>query len=250
MDTTSTPSGSEQPQVWGFAAVPNWLVRDPSVSLHEKIVYLVLSSHIGDQGTWFMSHARIAQEAGVSVASVKRALGSLQERGVVSWSGRIDPATGAQLGNSYRIMTDRLGQAELPPSSQRATPPLSVSDQKKNPEEEPRTTSSDLRVQQAFDELWAMWPSARRDTKKTTWSALQSAMKSVGGVVNLDEILVPARSHAAAWARWPVSEIKYVPLLPTWLNKGRWTTEAPEARTAPGAPARPGVKANDEWMYR
>lgn len=210
MDTTSVSSGSEQPQIWGFAAVPNWLVRDPGVSLHEKIVYLVLSSHIGDQGTWFMSHARIGQEAGISVASVKRALGALHERGVVSWSGRIDPSTGAQLGNSYRIMTDRLGQGELPPSSQGATPSLSVSDQNKNPEEEPIHTPEP----DGFEAVWKAWPNKNgKKPAERKWASFSTAKRA--------EILGPLTTHANAHRQHTPPQ--YIPMLSTFLNQERWT---------------------------
>lgn len=197
----------------GFAAVPNWIVREPSISLHEKIVYLVLSSHIGDQGTWFMSHAQIAEEAGISTASVKRALLSLRERRVVTWFGRVDPITGAQLGNSYRIMTDRLGQGELPPSSEGATPPLSVSDQKKNPEEEPEEVPPTPTDDNGFAELWKAWPNnSARKPALTKWMRFTSKQRL--------EILPKLVAHANAYrANTPP---QFIPMLSTFLNQERW----------------------------
>ena len=198
----------------GFAAVPNWLVRDPSASAHEKLIYLVLSSHIGDQGAWFMSHAQIAEMAGISVASVKRALTSLRERGVISWVTRKDPKSGAQLGNSYRLMTDRLGQGERPPSSQGATPPLSVSDQNKNPEKEPRETPPTPSADdEAFEALWMAWPKkVKREEALRAWKRLPLKAKN--------EALPLLVAHANAYRQHTAP--RFIPGLAPFLNGKRW----------------------------
>src|SRR5690606_9038682 len=136
------------PHMWGsimstgFAAVPNWLVEEPTVSAHEKLVYLILSSKIGDQGAWFIGHSEIASMAGISVSSVQRALLSLRERAIITWQPRYNQA-GQRIGNQYRLMTDRLGQGDRPPRSEGPTPSVSVTEQNKNPEKEPINTLSD-----------------------------------------------------------------------------------------------------------
>lgn len=197
----------------GFAAVPNWIVREPEISAHEKLVYLVLSSHIGDQGTWFMSHAQIAEEAGISAASVKRALFALRDRGVVSWVGRADPLTGAQLGNSYRITVHPLGQGDLPPSSQGATPPLSVSDQKKNPEEETKDSPPTPSDDNGFAAIWQAWPNkSGRKPALAKWMRLSVRQRA--------EILPKLVAHANAFRLHRAPQ--YIPMLSTFLNQERW----------------------------
>jgi len=233
----------------GFAAVPNWLVEEPTVTAHEKLVYLVLSSKIGDQGAWFIGHSTIADMAGISVSSVQRALILLNERGVVTWQERRDEATGARLGNSYRLMTDRLGQGDRPPQSERLTPSVSVTEQNKNPEKEPINTSSETDA--LVEELRAIWPVSRRATRKTVAKAIQAALK----VDAWHPIITAARAHAKVWASWPKGDLQYVPLITTWLNQERWTGAAPEVRApqrgaTPARTAPPGVHQNDAWMYR
>lgn len=207
----------------GFAAVPNWIVTDESISSHEKLVYLVLSSQIGGQGTWFMSHKQIGAMAGISIASVKRALDGLRKRGVLTWTQRIDPTSGAQMGNSYRLLSDRLGQGELPPSSERATPSLSVSDQNKNPEQEPEqenppTPQGGSERDEEFEKIWAMWP--RKVGKPAAQKAYASAVKRAK-----PEVIAAGVTAALQFFARERTEIRFVPHLSTWLNQNRWEDE-------------------------
>lgn len=207
----------------GFAAVPNWLVEEPSISAHEKLVYLALSSKIGDQGVWFISHAQIGAMAGISASSVKRALASLRDRGVVTWEGRVDEATGAKLGNSYRLMTDRLGQSDMSPRSERHTPQVSVTEQNKNPEKEPRTiniSAPAVRSQEIdvlFEQFWRAWP--LKKGKKEARVAFGKAIKRapieqiLHGVENYVREIGPTPDWSKV--KWPQG----------WLNGERWEDE-------------------------
>lgn len=234
----------------GFAAVPNWLVEDPDVSAHEKLVYLVLSSKIGDQGAWFISHAKIAAAAGISAASVKRALDRLKDRGVVTWENRIDPTSGAQLGNSYRLMTDRLGQGERPPSSQGATPQLSVSDQNKNPEKEPKNTPPTPSDDEQFDTLvWQHWPNKNgKAAAKKKWRAAVAAYRKspeyAASLAGQGESLADVvRKFGAAYRA--TTPPKFIPMLATWLNGERWSDPLPTDRGKDHPDARPQAPIND-----
>lgn len=71
----------------GWAAIPNWMVRDPEIKPNALAVYAVIQSHAGAKGTTALRHATIAQEAGVSKDSVKRALQQLKALGVLWWEG-------------------------------------------------------------------------------------------------------------------------------------------------------------------
>lgn len=68
----------------GWASIPNWLLRDPSVGQHEKMVYLVLSGRVGHHEVVWPSQALIAAEASMSESSVKRALRKLTAMGLVT----------------------------------------------------------------------------------------------------------------------------------------------------------------------
>lgn len=66
----------------GFAAIPNWMIRDRSVPRNAILVYASLSSRAG-LGAIFPSQATIAEESGLSERTVRTMLGHLEERGVV-----------------------------------------------------------------------------------------------------------------------------------------------------------------------
>lgn len=98
----------------GFAPVPNWIVRDTSISGNAKLVYMCLISRANrNQQTW-PSHALIAKEAKVSVSSVKTALVELRELGVVTWSQQ-RRNDGGLSSNMYRVLIE-------PPRQESPTP--------------------------------------------------------------------------------------------------------------------------------
>lgn len=226
----------------GFAAIPNWIVRDKTITAHEKLVYMVLSSKIGDAGSWFTGHGEIAEEAGISVSSVQRALTQLKDRGIVSWKGRIDPESGARLGNAYRITVDRLGQDDRPPRSEGPTPSVSVTEQKKNPEKEPKEVL--MREVDWFEALWAQWP--KKTAKK---DALKAYAKMAAGLKHderkLSEILHKLAVLALAHER--NTPTQFQPMLSTIINGERWDDPLPMPRTVGGYQS---VDAKNEAFYQ
>lgn len=78
-----------------------------------------------------------------------------------------------------------------------------------------------------LDEIWKLWPSPRRSTRKVAEQKLRAALK----VASWDEIIAAAVKHAEIWASWSDSDRRqFVPLLPTWLHQERWTGALPEIR--------------------
>lgn len=228
-DTIPGGAASSEPQAVGFAAIPNWLVRTRDVSIHDKMVYLVLSSHVTRDDEWFMSHSRIALEAGMSVSSVQRSLDRLKEFGLVTWRGRINPETGARLGNSYRVFSTP-GHHERPPRSEGPTPSVSVTEQKKNPEEEPRDTPTPSANDEGFEALWTAWPNkSGKKAAAAAWRRIPLAEKN--------RIVVAIVAHAKAHrANTPP---QYIPHFSTFLNGERWTDPLPVGRERGGRQAEP-----------
>lgn len=228
----------------GFAAVPNWLVEEPTVSSHEKLVYLVLSSKIGDQGAWFISHSQIAEMAGISVSSVQRALSDLRERGVVTWSPRHNDA-GQRIGNQYRLMTDRLGQGDRPPRSEGPTPSVSVTEQNKNPEKEPITTPP-TPSDPLFDAIWNVWPKkVAESTARNEWRKVPASEREERS----RQLVAHGKAHRMHTPK------EFWPRLSAYIRDTRWNEPLPEPRPQQrgGKPVRtlpPGVKQNDAWMYQ
>jgi biotin operon repressor len=80
----SLPSNSEPvTRVQGWAAVPNWLVRDPDIDPTVKAVYMVLSSYVDRDGTCYPSQEHISELLGTSKRTVQRAIRELRSRGLL-----------------------------------------------------------------------------------------------------------------------------------------------------------------------
>lgn len=236
----------------GFAAVPNWIVRDASFTSQEKLVYLVLASHIGQAGTWAMSHADIAAESGFGTTAVKNALKSLRERGLVDWENE-RANSNAKVSNRYRIQTS------LPPSTPgalgRDTPMASTPgvDLKKNPGEEPDPPSppeggSDAPAEPdplSFEAVWALWP--KKDDRVPAQRAWNRLSKTKRREI-LPRVEAHARAHAAHTPR------NYIPGLGPFLNQQKWENTLAEPRpdspTQPDIPGAPPARPRDEYLDR
>jgi hypothetical protein len=92
------------PEFQAFAAIPNWMVRDTTISGHAKLVYISLISRTSRTNASWPSHALIGKESGIGVTSVKAALNELKTLGLVSWEKRTRDDGGAT-SNMYFIQT-------------------------------------------------------------------------------------------------------------------------------------------------
>lgn len=224
----------------GFAVIPNWLVRDGSVSGRAKMIFLVLSSHTGMHGTWWISHQAIAEEAGCSVSTVIRALNELRAKGAVSWVQRADK--GGLLENSYRIhMTVGSSHPRQDPTVTSDTTLLSpVTEGEEEPQEEPQElllpdprpsgTLAEQTLDSGFDEFWAVYP--RRIEKAAAKRRFAYWQARVG---------TPRIVEAAQrYARQVVAEkrtVQHIKYPASWLNTEPWeddVTETVTATTEPG----------------
>lgn len=72
----------------GFATIPRSMLHDGTVPRDAKLVYLILSSHVGGNRMAWPSHRRIGELLGMSVSTVKVQLGWLREHGYIDWHQR------------------------------------------------------------------------------------------------------------------------------------------------------------------
>lgn len=117
----------------GFGMIPRHL-RGHLTAI-ELAVYVALSWRLDEQGCAYPSHKTLADEAGTSVASARRALETLRDLGLVTWEGRLDPA-GDKTSNLYRIAVHRAVDPEQTSAhpdrgvrSEGADGPLTVSEE-------------------------------------------------------------------------------------------------------------------------
>lgn len=75
-----------------------WARRQQTGSAKEKATLLILAAESDRVGTCNLSTRRIADEAAVGLATARRALEQLRNRGLISWS----PGKG-RAANSYQL---------------------------------------------------------------------------------------------------------------------------------------------------
>ena len=72
----------------GFTQIPNYVLRDHSLSLGARLAYTMLLSYAWQESRCFPGQARLATDLGVDERSVRRYLVELREKGYVDWRQR------------------------------------------------------------------------------------------------------------------------------------------------------------------
>lgn len=244
----------------GFATIPRSMLHDPEVPRDAKLVYLVLSSHVGGNRSAWPSHKRLADLLGMSLSTVKRQLRWLRDHGFISWESRIGD-NDARITNEYVLLAGSRsgrgnkhgsvrpgGPTEPGPGSDGPTPPVSETDplgqgdrteeesfkeshskaapapnDSPNPKpEKVPTTTADPR----FAEFWMMCP--RKVAKADAFRQYQAAIR---GCVTSSALLEGMRRYALSVRG---TDPKFVVHPSTWLHQGRWDDEIATARGATG----------------
>lgn len=210
----------------GFAITPVWLLDDTSLTVNEKIVYVALTSFTNSEGYCFPSHAKLAERGSISIATVKRALKRLRERGLVDWKNQLDKSKG-QLSNYYKVevQTYPPSLTGLPPLSERANPPVCVSD-KLNPINNTNLTRDIPPGQKTPDDTLADFIRAypKRTMPETITTAWRKALKHTTG----ETLIKAAEAYAQSVADTPPRFIKNAS---TWLNTHSWLDDYKPANT-------------------
>lgn len=229
----------------GFGVIPNWLVRDTTISGAAKMVYVVLSSHAGAHGTTWLSHTTIAAEAGTSVSTVQRALAVLSEMGLVGISQR-RREDGGQTSNIYRLrVVSGVGQNDQPPRSEGPTPPVRVTDEEEPLKKNPGVTTSGrprrpgrAEYSTEFEAFWEAYP--RKEKKQDAARAFVAALQRT----DLDTLI----AHADRYRQDPNRRDAYTQHASTWLNNDGWLSAPLPARTTPGRPSANDIAAQAQAL--
>jgi len=72
----------------GFTQIPNYVLRDRSLSLGARLIYTMLLSYAWQEKRCFPGQSRLAADLGVDERSVRRYLVELRESGYVDWKQR------------------------------------------------------------------------------------------------------------------------------------------------------------------
>ncbi|UOW00893.1 helix-turn-helix domain-containing protein [Agrococcus sp. SCSIO52902] len=182
----------------GFAAIPNWMFRDESISLYALTVYGALASHSGPGGI-HPSQRTLAAEARCSDRQVRRALVELEELGVVERvmrkNSRGRATTGYTLHPNGRLRADE-ESSEVPDSQSGTAPGVPDSQsggsglpvrgfrtgatnhtpcRRRTPEEEP-LKKNPYSPHDDFELFWSIYP--RRAGKQAALAAFVKALNA------------------------------------------------------------------------
>lgn len=230
--------------------IPRSMLYDPAVPGDAKLVYLILSSHVGGNETAWPSHKRIADFAGISTSSVKRQLQWLRRHGYISWKQRVT-ADKAQLTNEYVLLLGsapvpvKTGSSPGPTPGSPGTPPSSpgtggqstVSEGVAQGELRRRVIERESvnvvrlppNVDEIFDRFWDIYP--RREGKGAAKAAFVKVLRRG---VTVETVLAGA-SRLRNDPNLP--ERQYVCHPTTWLNQGRWEDDPLPPRNEERSPA-------------
>lgn len=232
----------------GFAAVPNWMIRDKTISREAILVYTALSSHTGPGGV-HPSQSTIATEARCSERQVRYGLAELRELGVVEvvrrrrGEGRSTTMTNGYVLHPHGALNDDEEPEEVP-----ASPAVSS----KLPAQSDEATGTEVQLvplieeepikkswSEYFDEFWQVYP--RHVAKAAARTKFEQLGKKRG--VDLAEVVEGARRYAKSP---DLPEVKFIPHPTTWLNQGRWEDEL--AAAAPATLADAIRPTQDDWL--
>ena len=113
------PVNFENVPAEGFGIIPNWLVRESSLSAYALLAYVALSGRADRSGECWPSIATLAKEARCSASSARRAVRELRLAGLVTVRAQQRSYDGGQSSNVYRVY---ISTDPKPPVSRRQPP--------------------------------------------------------------------------------------------------------------------------------
>lgn len=223
MDQFIDPEPANDDAGAGFGIVPRYLRGQ--LTAYEIAVYVALSWRVDSTGMCWLRHKRLADEAGCSLNTARRALDSLKEKGLVDWRPRYAD-DGALLCNEYQLTTFRA----TPPPSQGAPPALSGSTPRphrateREPLNETPGTTLDIPLPPAPEQrdTFAAWYD--RYPRKVGRAAAEKAYRRALKTATPEQLLaglelylgeIEAKRTARDYIKHPA----------TWLNGGCWADE-------------------------
>lgn len=218
-----------------FTAVPNEWARDVRLSRRARGLLVEIMSHrIG----WHVTTRSLAGAGPEGRDAIRSAIDELLEHGYVKRSqGRASAGKFAEI--EYELcdpptvagFADRgSAVAGFAVDGESATK-KNISSEDHHEEEHHEDLLSAFAddaddLDRRINVIWSLWPTSRRSTRKVVEKCLRTALKAADWPTIVDAV----ESHTQVWASWPSSDLRFVPLLSTWLNQERWTGAPPEPR--------------------
>lgn len=236
--------------------VSSWVWEHSGAAGNSLLVLLALADNARDDGLCWPSLRTVAMKTRLSEDAVRRRIQRLADDGLVVVTPR--PGTSNLIRIAMETPSDSSTPRELlplagalphpSPSSRGGTPPQAVGGGTINEPSLNRQSALD----EAFDHVWAMWPSARRGTRKKSGASFRTAVKAIGGQRHLPTLVSAVKRDTDVWRTWRPADLQYVPLLTTWLNQERWEAPPPLPRSDAPVAADPADEARERraWLSR
>jgi DNA-binding transcriptional MocR family regulator len=109
----------------GFTQLPNYVLKDTSLSMGARLSYAILLSYAWQEKSCFPGQKRMADELGVSVRTVREYLRELKSTGYIDWLQR-----GLNKTNVYYILDFQPLALDRKRASAQERVPLSVQGRK------------------------------------------------------------------------------------------------------------------------
>lgn len=228
LSTDESPAPAE-----GFAAIPNWVVRDPDIPAQAKIILLVIASHSGKGGATRLRKETIVEETGLSRATVTRYLGWLEEhdllvreanfnglgRGSNTYRPVMFVSQMPDLGIGSVVAEPRLSAIRTPAPSDPAEEELL----KKIPSRTPPTPHGGRESGPTFDQFWAEYPRVHnRRTAKASCRAIWEKITPEQRVLAMTQLV-----YVKSTEDWTKNGGQYVTNSLTWLKRKPWEDDPP-----------------------
>lgn len=227
----------------GFGMVPRYLRGQ--LTCYELAVYAVLSMRISDEtGTCWLRHKRLAEEAGCSIRTVRRALDGLREKGHVTWEPHYADDGKTVVCNDYTLHVlgqggrshrpgggshrpEGVGHTDLGGRSHRPTERESLNESPLNDLFSSSATPLTDRGPDPFVAWWDVYD--KKVGRKKAEQSYRAALRKPG--VNLALLYESAKAYIA-WQRSEGKHPEFTKHPATWLNGECWNDELParEAR--------------------
>lgn len=220
----------------------NWAIEQP-INGSVKGTLFVLANRADEHGHCFPGHKRVAKDSGYSLATTKKNLKILREKGYIDWKHQPD-GTGGITANLYTLLLTtpppnssrlpRRKQADPRPSvdggiaSNQLSPPPdsgyktsiepsleSSIEPKMSPSAPP--TSPKSAVEEQFQEFWRVFADIRGRKP-----ALKQFKKTMKEGADYQAILAGAKSYVASRSRPGAPNPK---MAQGWLSDERWMDE-------------------------
>jgi len=188
-------------------------LKAKDLSPPEKLTLIALANYANQDDQAWPSQQKIADITCLSLASIKRALRNLEEKGLIGREHRIRD-NGSRTTD---LITLRLGVTVTPGMvSERHPPPVTVTPPE--PTLEPNKIKTLLAKPDGFAEFWSMYP------KKVGKGAARKAYATAIKKHPPDEILTDLKRLLPTLT----AKADFIPHASTWLNGERWDDERQE----------------------